>query len=384
MKRQKTNPVSGGKRKVEKDNDDDSSSCKRVQSSAPVQSAALVQSAAPKERSHGSQIAAAELDTGSNVGLDRAACHSPAGVASTDLATVAQRNALNSGSAAATADPLPSQTAKLPLRLDVDDEIFLKRVFSTNPLFKNLRPEEVTPLLCRFQLASFAAGVPIIREGEQADRFYILNSGWCNIMTRLEGTVKTVGRGDSFGEWALLRNAPRAATVLTEEPVSAWYLDASTFYLAMRSSKRPPAAKLSGLSLSRGASSGLLRRSIVAVRALARVRKAVAESPRRQRLRRWQRLGLLAGRLASLRAACRNRSEVLPSPPLRCAPEPASGIAAATAAAATRARAALPLAAAVAMGWVWPTALLVLLALCIGVRLVLPTHLAAAPRLAEE
>ena len=383
MKRQKTNPVSGGKRKVEKNNDDDGSSCKRVQSAAPIQSAAPVQSAAPKERSHGSQVAAAESDTGSNVGLDHAACHSPAGVASTDLATVAQRNALNSGSAAATADPFPSQTAKLPVRLDVDDEVFLKRVFSTNPLFKNLRPEEVTPLLCRFQLASFAASVPIIREGEQADRFYILNSGRCNIMTRLEGTVKTVGRGDSFGEWALLRNAPRAATVLTEEPVSAWYLDASTFYLAMRSSERQPAAKLPGLSLSRGASSGLLRRSIVAVRALVRVRKAVAESPRRQRLRRWQRLGRLAGRLASLRAACRNRSEVLPSPPLRCAPEP-SGIAAATAAAATRGGAALPLAAAVAMRWVWPTALLVLLALCLGLRLVLPAHFAAAPRLAEE
>ena len=61
----------------------------------------------------------------------------------------------------------------------------------------------------------------------------------------------------------------------------------------------------------------------------------------------------------------------------------ASGIAAATAAAATRARAALPLAAAVAMGWVWPTTLLVLLALCIGARLVLPAHLASAPRLVE-
>ena len=378
MKRQKTNPISGGKRKVGKNNDVDGSSCKRVQSAAPVQLSA------PEERSHASQAAAVESGKGSNAGVDRAAFHSPADVASTDLATVAQRNTLNSGSAAAAADPFPSQAAT-PLCSDSPkpDADFLKQTFATNPLFKNLCPEEVTPLLCRFQLASFGPGVAIIREGEKADRFYILHSGRCNIKTRLEGRVQTVGRGDSFGEWALLRNAPRAATVLTEEPVSAWYLDASTFHLAMRSSDRPPAARPPGLSLSRSASSGLLRRSIVAVRALVRVRKAVAESPRRQRLRRWQRLGRLAGRLASLRAACRNRSEVLPSPPLRCAPEPASGIAAATAAAATRARAALPLAAAVAMGWVWPTTLLVLLALCIGARLVLPAHLASAPRLVE-
>ena len=165
------------------------------------------------------------------------------------------------------------------------------------------------------------------------------------------------------------------------------------------------------------------------MRALARVRQAVAESPRQQRLRRWQRVGRLAGRLASLRAACRTRREALPltltlaltltltlalaltltltltlslslsltlplpltllqglpSPPLRCAPEHASGIGAtATAAAAARARAALPLAAALAMGWAWPTLLLVLLPLCIGARLLLPAHLTAAPRPAEE
>ena len=217
MKRQKTNPISGGKRKVEKNNDVDGSSCKRVQSAAPVQSSA------PKERSHGSQAAAVESGKGSNAGVDRAACHSPAGVASTNLAAVA-------------ADPFPSQAAT-PLCSDSPkpDADFLKQTFATNPLFKNLCPEEVTPLLCRFQLASFPSGVPIIREGEKADRFYILHSGRCNIKTRLEGRVQTVGRGDSFGEWALLRNAPRAATVLTEEPVSAWYLDASTFHLAMRS-----------------------------------------------------------------------------------------------------------------------------------------------------
>lgn len=281
MKRQKTNPISGGKRKLKTNNEVDGTSSKRVQSN-PL-----------------SRVSSAESGETSNVGLDRATCF-PAGVASTDLrqdratahrlvpglsdatelnvlnagpATAAaepfsSQAAMNSGSATAAAEPFPSQAAT-PLSSDSPkpDEDFLKRVFATNPLFKNLRAGEVRPLADRFQLASFAAGVPIIREGERADRFYILLSGRCTISTRLEGTVQTVRRGDSFGEWGLLRNAPRAATVLTEEPVSAWYLEASAFHLAMRSSDRPPAARPPGRSLLRGASAlrPLLRQSIVAV-----------------------------------------------------------------------------------------------------------------------
>ena len=279
MKRQKTNPISGGKRKLETNDEVDATSTKRVQSN-PL-----------------SHVSSGESGETSNVGLDRATC-SPAGVASTELrqdsatahrlvpglSDATERNAgpaaaaadpfsrqaaMNSGSEKAAADPFPSQAAT-PLSSDAPkpDEDFLKRVFATNPLFKNLRAEEVRPLADRFQLAFFAAGVPIIREGERADRFYILLSGRCTISTRLEGTVQTVARGDSFGEWGLLRNAPRAATVLTEEPVSAWYLEASAFHLAMRSSDRaPPAARPPGRSLLRGASAlrPLLRQSIVAV-----------------------------------------------------------------------------------------------------------------------
>ena len=207
MKRQKTNPISGGKRKLETNDEVDATSTKRVQSN-PL-----------------SHVSSAESGETSNVGLDRATC-SPVGVASADLrqdsatahrlvpglSDATERNAgpaaaaadpfssqaaMNSGPAAAAADPFPSQAAT-PLSSDAPkpDEDFLKRVFATNPLFKNLRAEEVRPLAERFQLASFAAGVPIIREGERADRFYILLSGRCTISTRLEGTVQTVARGD--------------------------------------------------------------------------------------------------------------------------------------------------------------------------------------------
>ena len=66
MKRQKTNPISGGKRKLETNDEVDATSTKRVQSN-PL-----------------SHVSSAESGETSNVGLDRATC-SPAGVASADL-----------------------------------------------------------------------------------------------------------------------------------------------------------------------------------------------------------------------------------------------------------------------------------------------------------
>ena len=54
----------------------------------------------------------------------------------------------------------------------------------------------------------FRAGVPIVREGEPGDRFYVVRSGGVSILGR------TFGPGEAFGEIALLRDVPRTATAV--------------------------------------------------------------------------------------------------------------------------------------------------------------------------
>ena len=57
-----------------------------------------------------------------------------------------------------------------------------------------------------------SAGQVVFRQGDQADRYYVIESGAAEVIGdgRL---VTTLGPGDGFGEVALLRKVPRTATV---------------------------------------------------------------------------------------------------------------------------------------------------------------------------
>jgi CRP-like cAMP-binding protein len=70
--------------------------------------------------------------------------------------------------------------------------------------------------LPEFQIQTIAPGTTIIREGETADAFYILDAGEVLVTSTKDGFEQTVGvlrQGSYFGELGLLSGQPRAATV---------------------------------------------------------------------------------------------------------------------------------------------------------------------------
>ncbi len=81
----------------------------------------------------------------------------------------------------------------------------------------------------------FAPGALIVREGDVADAFYIVTSGSVDVVIRHPGgqeiVVNRLGRGEFFGEIALLRGGARTATVRAgaDGPVELMALDRQTF-----------------------------------------------------------------------------------------------------------------------------------------------------------
>lgn len=68
----------------------------------------------------------------------------------------------------------------------------------------------------------FSAGTQVVRQGDRGDKFYIIRGGKVMVTKRdgneAEQYVGTLGRGEFFGEQALLHEDRRLATVTAQPP----------------------------------------------------------------------------------------------------------------------------------------------------------------------
>jgi rhodanese-related sulfurtransferase/mRNA-degrading endonuclease RelE of RelBE toxin-antitoxin system len=92
------------------------------------------------------------------------------------------------------------------------DQVLASKAFARVPR------DNLKRLVSRIEMLPVRAGETIIRQGEVGDSFYIVRTGKFRVigyMSVEDDTVEiaSLGPGDSFGEEALIRNAPRNATI---------------------------------------------------------------------------------------------------------------------------------------------------------------------------
>jgi voltage-gated potassium channel len=96
------------------------------------------------------------------------------------------------------------------------------------PLFGSLSESELAEVAAWFELKDVEPGVRLVGEGATGHSFFVLCGGEV-VVTAQGEELRTLGRGDFFGELALLGQGRRTATVTTCAPSRVLVLFGSDF-----------------------------------------------------------------------------------------------------------------------------------------------------------
>jgi CRP-like cAMP-binding protein len=110
----------------------------------------------------------------------------------------------------------------------------IRQSVEKNFLFRQLDDEQYKDVVNAMAEKKFHNGDEVIRQGAVGDYFYIVEVGTLDVFVAKAGGKESVkvasyGPGGSFGELALMYNAPRAATVKATSDCVLWALDRVTF-----------------------------------------------------------------------------------------------------------------------------------------------------------
>jgi MFS family permease len=131
-----------------------------------------------------------------------------------------------------------------------------KRILAETTMFGGLPPARLEAAMRQARLTTLPAGTVVIRQGEPADRFYVIVDGTVEVTQQpADGgapvTLRTMGRAEFFGEIGLLSGVPRTATVTSLSDVQLMVLEREPF---LELASAGPGLTYRLLDLHRGAS----------------------------------------------------------------------------------------------------------------------------------
>jgi CRP-like cAMP-binding protein/Zn-dependent protease len=102
------------------------------------------------------------------------------------------------------------------------------------PIFDDLPEDVLSDLAGRVRLRSLPAGKSVFRQGDRPEAFYVVRRGVLHVVeedpeTGKERVLRTLGRGESFGELGLVDRAVRSAGVRAVADSQLFEVDQPTF-----------------------------------------------------------------------------------------------------------------------------------------------------------
>jgi cAMP-dependent protein kinase regulator len=118
-----------------------------------------------------------------------------------------------------------------------DEAARINCILETNILFRHLDESQKQKVQEAMFSVIKADNEVIIKQGDAGDNFYIIEVGHVVVYIETEDSplkqVATYSVGDSFGELAIMYNAPRAATCVAKGEVRLWALDRVSYKMIL-------------------------------------------------------------------------------------------------------------------------------------------------------
>jgi len=100
------------------------------------------------------------------------------------------------------------------------------------PFLAPLAPPVLEQLALGMRQRRFPAGATIVRQGEQAAQFFVIDEGTARVT--VDGAqIRTLTPGQYFGEIGLLRDVPRTATITADTELSTYSIEREPFLEAV-------------------------------------------------------------------------------------------------------------------------------------------------------
>ncbi|RNM13826.1 MFS transporter [Nocardioides pocheonensis] len=119
----------------------------------------------------------------------------------------------------------------LPRALRLDRDLAVPAgvpLLNAVPMFEPLTPATIENLARKLVRFEVPAGSVIVREGQESDRFFVVESGGVSV-SHGDVLIRHEGPGDFFGEIGLLRDVPRTATVTADTDTVLQVLEREDF-----------------------------------------------------------------------------------------------------------------------------------------------------------
>jgi hypothetical protein len=111
---------------------------------------------------------------------------------------------------------------------DLDDLDLINNCLAKHFFMKSLEKSARMDIIKEMSLVQLPENTVIFQQGDIGKYFYILHTGEVNLNANIQNT-KIIRAGESFGELALLHQAPRSGTCMTLKECTFWILERKLF-----------------------------------------------------------------------------------------------------------------------------------------------------------